>query len=309
MYDFRIPSWIPSQALSDRVARMLDPNGIRCYALTGLAMIRTFPVECGVWLLSDEVLADRLVREAIDHTLQDPTTPPVIILSDDPDHARLPHLHSVWAIIPVSTELVHLPINIRGAQFHSWQDRVARQVRQARQIPVCVRQAMIAILNQQIARPGAEGQVLRTVSELARRVGVSRGYLSRTATRHGIDIHAFADSYLALQALLLHNVSKASWEEIAWRMGFRTAGGVTQLLRRGLGIPIGQAAGEPIDECLVEWERRLAMLLIGTPEPRQQGERCGSNPANWAELLRLGNAPAPLRRGNEADRSTQPVAC
>ncbi len=76
----------------------------------------------------------------------------------------------------------------------------------------------------------------RSISAVADRVGCSRGYLAQTARAHGIDLRRLIDIQLTGCALWLRNERTVSWEVIAYRLGYRSPGGLTELFRRTIGV-------------------------------------------------------------------------
>lgn len=101
----------------------------------------------------------------------------------------------------------------------------------------------------------SEGRSLRAV---AAGVGVSQEYLSRIARTESLPLRELADRWLVVQGAVVRALEGEPWERIAWRAGFESASGLSDLCMRAGGLRLRALAAQPPEDVLAEFHDWLA---------------------------------------------------
>ena len=162
--------------------------------------------------------------------------------------------------MPVDLPL--LPRRIAWARFDAWKAGVRSQLRGLTHLPLALRQALVEALDQRIPLWVENGETIHSIEAIARRAGVSRGYLSRAAGSEGVDLLAYLDACNAINALAEVQIEARSWSEVAVRMGYAWQSGLTRLVRRGTGVTPRVARTRSLGEWVAWWERHVLEPLL-----------------------------------------------
>jgi AraC-like DNA-binding protein len=186
-----------------------------------------------------------------------------IILTENPERFPRPLRYPPGEVCVVPVDLPLLPRRIAWVRFDAWKSRVRTQLRDLTHLPLALRAALVAALDQRIPVWIENGETIHTVEAVARKIGVSRGYLSRTAGSDGVALAAYLDACNALNAIAEAEIEERSWGEVAVRMGYSWQSGLTQLLKRGMGVTPRLAKSRSLGHWAVWWECHILEPLVG----------------------------------------------
>jgi AraC-like DNA-binding protein len=165
--------------------------------------------------------------------------PQVLITSEAPESLRLLTQMPMTEVVFVR-EKHRLRDALNRATSRTMFNQLNETVRRHTGLPGQVRAALLFMAAATPPdEPVATGQphaFIHTVGELARRRGLSPDYLRRACKAGGVDLRRFIRWCLALRALELQKREELSWEHTAWRMGFASTSGLSEHLRRTLGL-------------------------------------------------------------------------
>jgi AraC-like DNA-binding protein len=126
---------------------------------------------------------------------------------------------------------------------------------------VAVAGALRVLLAQHIPDSLDDPPPMRTVTELADAVSTSRSHMSVIATAENVDLAALGAHWTAILAVEKALTSDLTWEGIAWRCGFQSASGLSELLRRQFGCRL-RTARQAVS---LESELRILGSALGMP--------------------------------------------
>lgn len=103
-----------------------------------------------------------------------------------------------------------------------------------------------------------------TVADVADVVGVSRGYLSRTAAAHHVSLPDVTRTWLSLLAMDGRLSTHEPWDRVARRAGYASASGLTRLFRAHHGFEPSRCGREEFQGAVIRFRDRMLGLLEGT---------------------------------------------
>lgn len=261
LVDAPVPLWVPSDLLAALIAKVLAYRDLKVSRVAEEAELLTWPTEIGVCLIHDSFLEEESVGQAVRRVTRGPWCARVILLAESLSNTSVYLPISEVCVIP--TDIPDLPVWVLRARVTSWKDRLSARLRSAPHLPFVLRSALSAILRQQATALHPDtGDRLRTVQDVAHRVGVTREHLSRLASDHDIEVQAFADSFLSINACLAKQIEDWSWDVVAWRMGYRSQAGLNQLMNRGQGMGLKRAGAEDPSQLILGWERKFLRHIL-----------------------------------------------
>ncbi|MGD2124117.1 MAG: hypothetical protein PVJ76_20375 [Gemmatimonadota bacterium] len=185
-----------------------------------------------------------------------------ILLADQPEALPRPLPFPTGEVCVMPVDLPLLPKEIAWARLDAWKAHVRAQLRGLTHLPLALREALVVVLDQRIPLWNENGQTIHTVGAVARRIGVSREHLSRAAGGKEFGLPAYLDACNALNALAEAEIEERSWSEVAVRMGYSWQSGLTQLLKRGLGVIPTGARTRSLEEWVLWWEHHVLKPLL-----------------------------------------------
>jgi hypothetical protein len=150
--------------------------------------------------------------------------------------------------------------------WESMFDRAARRVASNRNLDPRLSRAVRYILthgpaDQPVERVDRTAPV-HSVQALARRISVNEKVLSSLGASAGIDLHAMIHYVLAIQAIQLRFSIAATWDEVAWRIGYSTRAGVFMLIERVSHRKPGQLRASDLTGLWKQVEQRFLNPLM-----------------------------------------------
>lgn len=142
-----------------------------------------------------------------------------------------------YSVLLLNKDEPELPAELRRAESECVFWHLIAQVRSNHSLPTGLRRALVFVLSQQPAAGPVEhaSGPAHSVREVGRRIGVSESHLRRVSREHDVDLKKLLSWCIALRALQLHDGQHTSWEQVAWRFGYRSVSGLAQHLERTLG--------------------------------------------------------------------------
>ena len=145
-----------------------------------------------------------------------------------------------------------------GLELERWLlDRVVEH-------PLALRLACHHLLRSGLAGPDDDpGELSRvSVTDVAEAVGVSRGHLFELQREHGVKLTEVARTWSAALAVLARRLEGAGWEGIAWRCGYDSMSGLSNLFQRVFGERLRSVERRP-DRWVDERVRGRMVEAIG----------------------------------------------
>jgi len=125
-----------------------------------------------------------------------------------------------------------------------------------------IRAATRAILRSVYVAPDMSiGTPSRSLKAVANQIGTSRDYLARLTKRRSYPIGHVASRWLIAQVALVKDIEDQPWARIAWRCGYESASGLSDLCSTRLGIRLSQLSEVPSRQVLRDFGTWLASLL------------------------------------------------
>lgn len=125
------------------------------------------------------------------------------------------------------------------------------------ELPEVLRGALRVVVRSRLDQPP------HTVADVADGVGVSRGYLSRTAAAHGLPLPDLTRTWLSLLAMEGRFATHEPWDRVARRCGYASASGLTRLFRTHHGFEPSRCGREEFQDAVVRFRDRVLGLLEG----------------------------------------------
>lgn len=93
-----------------------------------------------------------------------------------------------------------------------------------------------------------------TVSGVAATLGVSREHLSRLSSAAGLRLASCGNGWWSFRASVMRSIERLSWDEAAWRCGYSSVQGLSELFNSTLGLRL-RAANRVGAGTVFEWLR------------------------------------------------------
>jgi len=262
VFDRPVPCLIESDLLRKKVERVLLSSDLETWTPQCVNDLARFPQEAGVVVLEGRLLSQRAFRKALGRLrVPVPHLHGIVLLRSEEAVLRLPS-NPPGEPCMVPGDLPLLTRRIGWARLDAWKSRVRRQLRAHSHLPPTLQQGLVAALGQKIPRCLETEETIHTINAVARKIGVSREYLSRAAGAEGIGLASYLDACNALNALAEAEIEERSWSEVAVRMGYSWHTGLTELLKRSLGVPPKFARSRSLGEWVLWWERHVLEPLL-----------------------------------------------
>lgn len=195
-------------------------------------------------------------------------SPPGLIIITEPqsDNLRRSGTLPAAGILFLGEGLRCLPPLVENLLCRDCFARWTAMVRRCPDLPPLLRRVLIAVFEQKPSvaplEPGDPAAISRSVRSLAVRLGCSEDHLGRTARHAGIDLPGILKWAAALRALQARVQSGASWEVIAWQLGFASVSGLSELMMSTLGVRPTTVATCHVGPWLSEFEHRFLHSLV-----------------------------------------------
>lgn len=202
-------------------------------------------------------------QESIDKLRQFLSTHPgcrVALLSPSIDFPRdLGHEFWMTQVRHVSFADAHLlPFIVQSCWFGARRWWIKRLMHDYVVGPPTVNAALRRIIEQRpLDRSLSGSPPRRSISSIAKIVGVSRCHLSSLANASGIALNHLAKTWCAINALVLFQLDQVRWEEVAWRCGYETLGGLSKMLLDVTGKRLKELTGEEWFDGLQDFEKEV----------------------------------------------------
>ncbi|MDZ7780569.1 MAG: hypothetical protein U5R14_11660 [Gemmatimonadota bacterium] len=251
-----------SDVLAYRVARALTTRGLEARRVVSAAEMRALAGQSeGVQVLTVAALSQSEMRTAVDEIRGLEHDVRFILLAHPEELTPINRLPDPCEVCLLPFELGLLPETILRTRFELWRTEMVRRIRTADRLPFILRAALVGIVRQRMPPVGAPGRRLRTVTDIAEHIGMSRVHLSRIASTRKWDLPRLADSYLALLAVRSREIGRHSWDAIAWQLGYESQAGLSRLMTRAVGAEL---RSEPtLESAMAAWDDRLEEHLAG----------------------------------------------
>lgn len=235
----RIVLFCPDPALLEQTRALLDSRAdvVQATQTWDWSRMRADTADCGVlvvpWLDLD--FPTVTIRRYSD----DLHAPMVVLVTEGEPHnlrglTRVGDVHVVY----IGEERRRLPTLVQGAGLEVGFRAVRRRLLAARLSP-CTRCALNYALDQRPAAvPACDGEPTapaRSLRDLAARTGFSPRQLRRAAGADRVDLALFLKLSLALRAVQVKRHEGLTWEAVAWRLGYRSSGGLTEAFKSLFG--------------------------------------------------------------------------
>jgi len=106
----------------------------------------------------------------------------------------------------------------------------------------------------------------RSLTSIAGAAGTSRDYLSRLSKARNYPIRRVPSRWLIVQAAIVKDLEGGSWERIAWRCGFESAAGLSDLCCTQTGFRLSRLSEIPVPGVVSDFTLWLSRGLMGEPE-------------------------------------------
>lgn len=232
-----VPIWIPEMRLAEAVKSQLASAGIETIQVSSLSAFMAFANACGTGVVrigGAPPCAVGLHSGALNELRALEVR---VVAISAMDSATLSRAAGFAHYLICDSDLSDLTRFVLEAAQSFWIRGLDRIVRSGWGPPV-LRAAVREILASRkglVGAPAHSRSPVRSVSQLAGRIGVSRAYLSRRASECGVSLREINDRWIILQALRARLLGLVSWDELAWRVGYRSVAGLSGLSLRVVG--------------------------------------------------------------------------
>lgn len=178
------------------------------------------------------VVPDRRVRARLEHMGNRSRLRP-LLMNQDPDRF-LAEFHSTWFL----AESARLECSTYASQ-----------------LPEVLLGALRVVVRSRLDAPP------HTVADVADGVGVSRGYLSRTAAAYDVSLPDLTRTWLSLLAMDRRLSTHEPWDRVARRAGYASASGLTRLFRAHHGFEPSRCGREEFHGAVIRFRDRVLGVL------------------------------------------------
>lgn len=177
-----------------------------------------------------------------------------------PEHLQNSHLpNRVIVVSWDSRDISELALEIAWARFMAWATRIRDEVLRTRHLPYVARLALRETIRPEVgSRP--------SLTQIAHEVGVNRSHLSRVCHRSNVPLSEITDAWSVVQSVALRWYSNLPWDTVAWRCGYASLSGLSDLLYRSTGGRIRQVATQEPEAWFLWFERDILAPLLKPPE-------------------------------------------
>jgi hypothetical protein len=253
-----------SPFLAEHLERRLAVADLRLLRVESADALLELPANSGPCLLelrgavTSDVVQD-LIRRRTD-------LPLIVLLGNGGSQQALTFL--AQTIAEWKLQLLSLPSDEAGlarmvleTRFWAWSDRIQRDIAGASGLDLRVRAMLAWTLRRRLRPPDLSGLAPEwSMKALAQDMQRPRKSVSKLTSAAGVDLREVGDVWIALLALMLHELNGVRWEQVAWRAGYRRLSGLSELMRRVFDKGLRELSGAGIDPGLRRFEEVVARI-------------------------------------------------
>lgn len=165
--------------------------------------------------------------------------------------------------VVLPAELHTLPSMIIRGHLSSSRRHLLTLLREATSLHPLLRSLLRTVFEQRIRanRQSRTSPPGRSITALAPAIGASPAYLRRLHSNSPIDVRKTAEHWQAVQALIHHEALSESWSTLAFRLGYKSVSGFSDLMVRVFDCRPSQLRGTNVLAALRNFEQMVEGAL------------------------------------------------